>query len=128
VKIYVIQEIGWQYNDEYWYREDGDTGRPHQACFSKATAEKKCDELNIQFLMEIGDNVFGYGNEEGPDLVTGVTERDFAAWINAAGGKADHEAQFYEWLLPRPMSEAIARRLLDFVTVRGYEVVELDVD
>jgi hypothetical protein len=43
---YVIVEIGWEYNDEYYYRPDSGGGTPKKFFTDKAKAEVVCHDMN----------------------------------------------------------------------------------
>lgn len=44
--VFIIQEIGWEYTDEYYYRPESRGGVPKIMYTDKAKAEKVCKELN----------------------------------------------------------------------------------
>lgn len=54
--VYTIVEIGWEYNDEYYYTHDGDSGQPLAVYKNRATAEKVCLAHNIQRYKEIANS------------------------------------------------------------------------
>lgn len=45
-KIYIIVEVNWEYNDEYYYRPEGGGGSPIEAYYDEAKAKKRCAVLN----------------------------------------------------------------------------------
>ena len=47
-KVYILVKIGWEYNDEYYYRPESEGGRPVLAFrdFGKASAE--CNRRNTK--------------------------------------------------------------------------------
>lgn len=46
MKIYIIQKIGYEYNDEYYDRPESDGGTPIEAYKNKKKADEVCKELN----------------------------------------------------------------------------------
>lgn len=47
-KLFVVCAYGWEYNDEYYYHNDGTT--PRKAYKSKEKAQKDCDARNLHEL------------------------------------------------------------------------------
>jgi hypothetical protein len=43
---YVVVEIGWEYNDEFYYRGESGGGNPVHVYLDKGAAEAKVAELN----------------------------------------------------------------------------------
>tara|TARA_R110000772_G_scaffold267971_3_gene393572 strand:+ start:13888 stop:14109 length:222 start_codon:yes stop_codon:yes gene_type:complete len=48
MKAFVIMEIGWEYNDENYYRPQSAGGKPKAAYTSKVEAQSACYERNIK--------------------------------------------------------------------------------
>lgn len=44
---YVLLELGWEYNDEYYFRSENNDGRPKAVFTSRADAEKECINRTI---------------------------------------------------------------------------------
>lgn len=57
--VYVVNEIGWDYNDEYYYQVPGGGGRPSQAFLTKKLAEEYVKDLNFQWFVS---NLGGFDN------------------------------------------------------------------
>ena len=61
-KAWVIQEIGWEYNDEYYYRAESRGGVPRRVYFDHDTAVVDCAKMNagrvksMPYTMEDADN------------------------------------------------------------------------
>lgn len=52
-KAYVIVEIGWEYNDEYYSKpEGGGSGIPKLIYLDEASANQVCEDLNKKFREE----------------------------------------------------------------------------
>lgn len=52
-KIYIIVELGWEYNDENYYRPESDGGKPKNYSTSKKEADKMCGLLNTKKHKEL---------------------------------------------------------------------------
>jgi hypothetical protein len=52
-KCFVLMEIGWQYNDEVYFRLDESAGRPRKVFLSQEDAEKEVLELNFDNFKEL---------------------------------------------------------------------------
>jgi len=50
MKVYVVMEIGWEYNDENYYRPESEGGVPRTAYRDKDDAEEERCRLNIEML------------------------------------------------------------------------------
>lgn len=50
--LYVVCEIGWEYNDEEWYRPESEGVMPKNAFTLKELAEECCDEMNVKYFRE----------------------------------------------------------------------------
>lgn len=51
-KAWVIQEIGWEYNDEYYYRGNSEGGTPLKVYFAHDKALVDCAKMNAAKLKE----------------------------------------------------------------------------
>ncbi len=52
MKVFIIMEIGWEYNDENYYRPEDEGGIPNVAYESKIAAQSACYEMNIIKMKE----------------------------------------------------------------------------
>jgi len=48
--IYIVSKIGWEYNDEVYYRPESEGGTPVNAYSTRAKAQEQCDKLNAPLL------------------------------------------------------------------------------
>ncbi len=46
MKLHIISAIGWEYNDEYYYRPESHGGEPQKAYRDPAQARSECDRMN----------------------------------------------------------------------------------
>lgn len=66
-KLYAIIEIGWEYNDEHYYRGESGGGTPTKVYRSKERAEDELDRLNGKWLRTVGNNMsFEEGFDSAP--------------------------------------------------------------
>lgn len=56
--VYIVVEIGWEYNDEIYQQYD-DNGRPTRAFFSKEEATLVADKLNVSTFDDILKDSYG---------------------------------------------------------------------
>lgn len=66
-KAWVIQEIGWEYNDETYYRSNTDAGIPKKVYFDHARAIKDCALTNAKKYEE--EMASRYPREDGDGQV-----------------------------------------------------------
>ena len=59
MKVFVVMEIGWEYNDENYYRPESGGGIPTTAYRSKVEAQSACYEMNIDKVGEKDPEVGG---------------------------------------------------------------------
>ena len=71
MKVFVVMEIGWEYNDENYYRPESEGGTPKVAYAKKADALNACAEMNTRKLdlPRSGDMVTGYRDEDDFDVI-----------------------------------------------------------
>jgi hypothetical protein len=62
-KAWVIQEIGWEYNDEYYYRGNSEGGTPQRVYFDHDRAMLDCAKMNAARLKHL--KASGYPMEDG---------------------------------------------------------------
>ena len=62
-KVYIITRIGWEYNDENYYRADngGVTMLGATGYRSKINAQLACNKLNLQAFKELANEIGNYG-------------------------------------------------------------------
>ena len=48
MKVFVIIEKGFSYDDEYYSEHEGDAGKPIKAFRQKANADAECAKLNVE--------------------------------------------------------------------------------
>ena len=53
--VYIVSQIGWEYNDEYYYRPESEGGKPVIAYSTKEKAQAECDTRNAHLIEEAKD-------------------------------------------------------------------------
>lgn len=141
-KGYVVQEVGYEYNDEFFYRGESGGGIPKFVFFTPEKAQSKIYEL-IADLVQNGDkdwrgNLIGYrpftfcDDGDGVNFDIRAVEK-----LNVALGQIGQighmvEGNIMDWQLPiglnSEQSMIIAKILIDDFKIVLYEVVEVEVD
>jgi len=63
--VYIVSKIGWEYNDEIYYRPESEGGTPVKAYSTKEKAQRECDRLNAPLLKN--DPADGYVRDANSD-------------------------------------------------------------
>ena len=63
-KLYIVAELGYEYDDNNYYRGEGSGSIPRTAYRTEEKARKVCDELNLEEFKNLFDNrdIFNYGD------------------------------------------------------------------
>lgn len=92
MKIYVVVETEFEYNDEYYRPQDGST--PVKAYKKQEVADKVCLEKNIEWVSNTDLGNYGYSWREifddpdtvfeltGIDVTNGIYETDLSSAFN----------------------------------------------
>ena len=145
-KGYVVQEVGYEYNDEYFYRGESGGGIAKFVFFTPEKAQSKIYEL-IADLVQNGDKDWrgkpiGYrpftfcDNGDGIEFDTRAVEKLNVALGQMVEGKSfdydEDDYDFMDWQLPTGLnseqSMIIAKILIDDFKIVLYEVVEVEVE
>ena len=59
--VYIVSKIGWEYNDETYYRPESEGGTPVLAFSTQAKAQAECDKRNAHLKDNTGED--GYVTE-----------------------------------------------------------------
>ncbi len=137
IKAYAVREIGWRYNDEYYYIEG--SGDVEKVFFNKKRAEDLCKQKNIEEFRTT--DLGSYQTEDIGDL---YSKEDIKELIEA------YPIEFKYWAENENSNEISVEEILDniynakilkngtdseveivmnlFKDIRFYEVVTVDVD
>lgn len=64
MKIFVVVEVDWEYNDEVWYQPEGEGVTPVKGFRSEQAAQQECDRLNKENESQSRDMNTNYYEEE----------------------------------------------------------------
>jgi hypothetical protein len=119
MKYYIIQEKGYEYNDEIY--SVSEYGSPVQVFKSKTEANLAADKLNYKKLLDTEIGQYAY------DITDIVDDMDtFLSIINAASGKNYTEEDIdYKFEMPQ-LSYEEYQKIKDCIDLNFYDVVECD--
>lgn len=69
-RVYILSKIGWEYNDENYYRPECEGGTPVLAFSTIEKAQAECDKRNAPLQTNTGENGYvtqAFDDEEGAD-------------------------------------------------------------
>lgn len=121
MKYYIIQRIGYEYNDEVYHTTEFGSGTPEKVYSDKQKAQEKCDELNAKELSGIPIMEYGYSTDEifcSLDKANKVL-RELDAEIP--------EDSDWDYCLPKLTVENY-KRLAPYLNIKFYEIVEVEGD
>jgi len=114
---FVIVQTNWQYDDEYNYRDDDNSGTPTKVYLNQHKAEGECFRLNKEQLLT--EQLSGYrGNMYGYESVDE---------LKAIGVKFKDEENV---IVSEENSDDILKKVMNIVGVDWYQVhpVKLDIE
>lgn len=65
--IYILSEIGWEYNDENYYRPESGGGTPVKAYSTREKAQDECNKLNARLMSRNKDESYMRCAEDGEE-------------------------------------------------------------
>jgi len=137
-KFYVVCAVGWEYNDEYYYRGEEEGGKPEKVFTDPLKAQEYAFEQAGEYLIPEkstwGDNYYGvtplqyfYDGSDKTFDVEGLNT-DLQAIMGEAYQRLDEHA--WQWEVPPGLSEtqrvALARLFKHYLDINFYEVVEVE--
>ena len=120
-KAWIVMQIGWQYNDEYYYASDNDAGTPQKVYLDKKKAEEAALDLNIAALRK--EELGSYMIDGDISTILEIEEEDFKTLIEDLGGSVEE----YEINLPAKLKREDALKVLAALDLRWFEVKEAPV-
>ena len=123
---FVIQKIGWQYNDEVYFRE-GDEGTPERVFINKDRAKDHCRHKNIEALRKWGYlGIFGYSIG---DISGDNSKEDVQEQLKEITGETYNIDDWDEMVLPDGLNDEQIQKILDLLpSLRFYELVEVEIE
>jgi len=119
-KGYVIQKIGYEYNDETYYRPEDGGGNPVVVITDEFIAKKRWLELEVEAWREQRIGYYGDGLDD-----IAENEREFENALEAIG--VDYNS-FWDIKIPKTATDDEIKRLIKASKVRMYEIIEVDIE
>lgn len=114
---YVIQSIGYEYNDEVNYVPDGGGGHAVAVYFDEVAAKKKLMELDIKEWRKTDIGRYGYGIDGVSDNV-----REFEKALEAVGVDSEN---WWDAEIPETATDEQIKNLIKYSSIRFYEIVQV---
>jgi hypothetical protein len=124
-KGWVLAEIGWEYNDEYNYRPEYGGSTAQAVYMNKDDAVAECERLNCIGIRGINLGEYG-GDGLSGILKCGVSEDVFVKWANETLG-TKWSPDECEFAVPDGLMHAQYKDLLNRISIRFWEVLEVDI-
>jgi hypothetical protein len=119
-KGYVIQALGYEYNDEVNHIPECGGGNPVAVYFDKELAKKKMMQLEIQSWREEIIGYYGYGIKE--------IAKSYSEFDNILSSMGIDEDDLYNDKLPESATDEQIIQLINASNLRFHEIVEVDTD
>ncbi len=134
IKAYAVREIGWRYNDEYYYIEG--SGDIEKVFFNKKRAEDLCKQKNLEDFRttdlysyqsdDIGDN---YSKEDIKELIEAYPIEFKSLFDDSEISVEDILDIIFSAKILKNGSDEVVEMIMNlFEDIRFYEVVNVDVD
>lgn len=123
---YVLGEIGWEYNDEFSYRPESGGSNACAVYLDKQKADDEAERLNINHIH--GENLACYSGDGLHGILRWKAndEEQFLEWANKElGMKWSKDDGEYE--VPANLPNAKCKELLNRITIRFWEVLEVEI-
>jgi len=120
-EVYIISKIGWEYNDETYYRPESEAGYPEMAFTIRELAIETCDEMNLKAFGEnlIGEDLYSYNEIISEDLLEQLS-LDFN--ISELGGNGDYHIPSDNW---EKLSKEDKFKLMREIGIDFFEVIKV---
>jgi hypothetical protein len=123
MKYYIIQEIGFEYNDEIYNASYGDNGTPVKVFKNKKDAQNQVELLNFKKFQDESLHHYAYSLD---DIIDDIEE--FVDELNKITGKKLTVGEIeddYDFTLPK-MSQEDFEKIKKYIHLNFYQVVECD--
>jgi len=128
MKAYVIMEKGYEYDDNIYNSTEG--GNPKTIIFGKKEAEEKSHKLEIEVLKEVDIRLYTYDIEDA--ISSDIEEvKSYLESLNQKYGKPVPKNKWDklgEYQLNPKATDEEAEKYLSMLSIRFFEVVEVEVD
>ncbi len=119
-KGYVIQKLGYEYNDETYYRPEDGGGNPVIVMTDEVVAKKKFMELEIEAWRGETVGNYGYNLDE-----VASDESEFEKALEAMGLEVD---DLWNVEIPKTATDDQIKRLIKASSIRFHEIVEVEIE
>lgn len=124
-KGWILAEVCWEFNDEFSYRPEGDGYTAQAVYLLKEDADAQCEKLNCSAIR--GVDIGNYSSEGLHGILARkVTKEDLFAWAKEKLG-VEWSENDGEYDVPDGKSHATYKALLDRITLRFHEVIEVKI-
>lgn len=119
-KGYIIQSIGYEYNDETYYKPEGGGGYPQAVLTDEVEAKKRMMELEIEEWRGQRIGHYGYDIDE-----VAENESEFEQALAAMG--IDIE-DWWDVEIPTTATDDQIKRLIKASSIRFHEIIEIEIE
>ena len=119
-KGYIIQSIGYEYNDETYYKPEGGGGYPQAVLTDEVEAKKRMMELEIEEWRGQQIGHYGYDIDE-----VAENESEFEQALAAMG--IDIE-DWWDVEIPTTATDDQIKRLIKASSIRFHEIIEIEIE
>lgn len=117
---FVIQEIGYEYNDEYYYKGESGGGIPKKIILNEAVA--KLELLRLEIERWRAEDIGYYGGSVGE---LSNNEEEFEEALKEANIDPDGDWRIG---IPKEATDEQIKKLIKFSFIRFYEMVEVELE
>lgn len=121
MKVYVISEVGWEYNDNFYYQPECGGSSPVIGYKDRLKAERECLKKNADQARRLSkaDRLREYLDED-------ALEDELGEMITKLGCIVDVGSESIK--LPSDASDILIMQILDILGIRFYEISELELE
>jgi hypothetical protein len=124
-KGYIVLEVGWEYNDEYYYSGNGNTYEaPSEVFTDKEKADALCKKRNIKAYK--GTELASYIQDLGDELVRGYSEDDIYDYIEKTFGE-EANREYFEYSVPMDATDKQVEGLMKMLKLRFFVVKSVNI-
>jgi hypothetical protein len=116
---YIIQRIGYEYNDEVYHTTESGGGTPEKVYSDKQKAQDRCDELNATELSGCAIMEYGYSFEE---IFSNLEKANLV--LSKIGAPIPEDTD-WDYKLPK-MTVSQYKKVAPYIKVKFFEVVEVE--
>jgi hypothetical protein len=116
-KLWVICEIGFEYNDEIYHRPESGGGRPVEAFTSKEKADAACKENNFKCFLETWSDLGQYQY----DISDNFSDEAIELMEKHGLAKSEFDNTHWQKIPPEDL-----QKIYDGCNISWYEVYEVD--